>query len=60
MDNLTREINLDKAVLLASQSLITPEELAALMERSKRERTEHWTAFERFVRVSLLKLRGIV
>ena len=55
MDKLTRE------VLLASQSMLTQEELDMLLrERRAQERTEHWTALERFVRVPLLKLRGRV
>lgn len=55
MDRLTRE------VLLASQSMLTQEELDMLLrERRAQERTEKWTPFERFCKVSLLKLRGRV
>lgn len=54
--------DVEKEVQAAAEStgLLTPEELAALMERRSQERTEHWTALERFVRVPLLKLRGRV
>lgn len=52
----------EKEVRSAAEStgLISPEELAALMERRAQGRTEKWTVLERFVRVPLLKLREMV
>lgn len=35
-----------------STELLTPEELAALMERRSRDRTETWTKLERMVRLA--------
>ena len=55
MDKLTREM------LLASDSMLTQEELDMLLrERRSRDRTETWTRAERFYKVQLLKMRGMI
>lgn len=55
MDKLTREM------LLASDSMLTQEELDMLLrERRNRDRTEKWTRAERFYKLPLFRLRGMI